>query len=139
MPTKLWLVAVDTDTGATFHIDEPDADVHVETTEDRGRVTVHVRRKGAGGEWPPGPPVAGYLLFAGGYHYPLGGAQDLQGHHATPDAAQAAGFALAFSTDDGGSVEWWHVYGIREQRVMVSARVHDRWSTTGPRWVEEPS
>lgn len=54
MSTKVWLVVVDSESGETFHIDEADADVHVEHTAARDRVTVHVRRKGAGGEWPPG-------------------------------------------------------------------------------------
>lgn len=53
MPTKVWIVVADSDTGETFHIDEADADVHVEHSPGRERVTLHVRRRGAPGEWPP--------------------------------------------------------------------------------------
>lgn len=74
----------------------------------------------------------GYMLFAGSYYYPLGGAKDLVGWFATQEDAIKSSEAQSFVFD------WAHLLCLDTMNIVKSARFDwDGKLDGGNPWVDE--
>ena len=82
-----------------------------------------------------------FLLFAGGYYYPHGGAGDYAGTYPTAAAAQAAGYRLraellTLRDRDDNDIDWMEIVAV----LPTSLSTVWRWSARkGSEWMSENS